>query len=123
MSERMENERVDLSALDLGMHPDRLDMLVGRIMEAAEPELQRRAATGDPFWMLQSWTRPVLAAAAAISMLALGLMGWQSSLSAADGFGGVAEALDIGGPAYEWLMDERAPTDADMIAFLEDSWP
>lgn len=122
MRRRTDDEPMDLSPLDLGEDPERLDGLVRRIMAAAEPELERRATSHDPFSMLQTWARPVLAAAAAVSMLALGLLQWQGSSVGSQGLMSIAEALDIVGPTYEWLTDERDPTDADMLALLED-WP
>lgn len=112
--------RLDLSPLGLASDPERMERLVGRIMAAAEPELRQRAAARDPFSMLQAWARPVLAAAAMISVLALGLLEWQRSSERLPQFVGVAEALEIAGPAYEWLIDEREPDDEDMMVFLED---
>ena len=122
MKNPMDDGAVDLSPLDLGADPARMEHLVSSIMHSATPELRRRArfaAAPDPFATLQSWSRPVLAAAAMVSALALGLLGWQQTTDGSLDFVTVAEALDIGGPTADWLAEGREPTTADFIALLE----
>jgi hypothetical protein len=116
MNQRSDEERVDLSALDLTSDPERMEWLVQRILAASESELRARSRTLPPLFLIGEWARPVLAVAAAITVIALGVLEWQRG---ANGFVTVAEALEIGGPTFEWLTEEREPTQADLLALLE----
>jgi hypothetical protein len=66
----MERERLDLTPLDPTRDPVFVERLVTRIMVAAQSELERRADVGDVFYFLGRWSRPALAAAALLAVLA-----------------------------------------------------
>ena len=67
-------EAPDLAALDPTADPDRFDVIVGRIMEAARPELARRRETADPLVSVSIWWRPAVRAAAAVVLVSAGLL-------------------------------------------------
>lgn len=69
-----EREAPELAALDPTADPDRFDVLVGRIMEAARPELARRRQAADPLVYASAWWRPALRAAAVIVFVSVGLL-------------------------------------------------
>ncbi|HUE77342.1 MAG TPA: hypothetical protein VMM83_05320 [Longimicrobiales bacterium] len=116
----MDQERIDLSALD--PTADRLgyERLVRRVMEAAAPELARRAAAGNPLALLAGWARPMLAAAAAIAVLAIGaLAATERSGAVVETTGTVADALGLPAQAAEWLDEGREPTEYDLVLAME----
>ena len=114
----MDTERVDLTPLDPA--GDRLgyERLVRRIMDAAEPELARRAREAGPLALLATWARPALTAAAVIAALALGVLtalernGTQPAESMVD-------ALGVPAPAADWLEEGREPTASDLVLAME----
>lgn len=117
----MEFERIDLSALDPTRDEARWEGLVRRIMDEAAPELTRRATRNDPFALLGSWARPMIAAAASIAVVSMVLLqrdsgpvelGSTASLN-------ILEALEVPRPAADWLAEDRAPTVADLVTALE----
>lgn len=69
-----ESEIPELAPLDPTADPDRFDVVVGRIMETAEPELARRRETADPLVSVSSWWRPVVRMAATIVLVSTGLL-------------------------------------------------
>ncbi len=117
----MDTERVDLSALDPAADPDRWERLIRAIMVRAAPELARRAAGYDPFELLGTWARPMIAAAATLAVVALaslmrprGPVELRASASL-----GVVEALRVPSPAADWLSEDRSPTVTDLVSALE----
>lgn len=114
----METERVDLSPLDPTMDRLRYERLVRRILDAADPELERRAAAAGPLALVVGWARPTLAAAAVIAAIALGVL-------VATDRGGVepmdfmADAFGVPAPAAEWIADGRGPTASDLVLAME----
>lgn len=66
----MERERLDLTPLDPTGDPAFTDRMVARVMAAARPELERRAGLGDVIYFLGRWSRPALAAAATLAVVA-----------------------------------------------------
>jgi hypothetical protein len=68
-----EPERLDLSALDPRRDPERWEQMVRQIMWRSSAELQRRqgSAVFGLFDGLVAWSRPALAAAAALAALSL----------------------------------------------------
>lgn len=116
----MEPERTDLSALD--PRADRLgyERWVRRIMEAAAPELARRAAATTPLALLAGWARPTLAAAAAIAVLAIAALAATERAGAAEDEAlTVADALGLPAEPAQWLDEGRAPTEYDLVLAVE----
>ena len=111
----MEPERVDLSPLDLTEDQLAYERLVRRVMDAAGPELARRARAATPLALLSGWARPMLTAAAIIAALALGaIMATERPAGTAE-TGSMADALGVPAPAAEWLAEGREPTEADLV--------
>lgn len=116
----MEQERVDLSPLD--PETDRLayEGLIRRVMDAAAPELARRAGPLGPLALVAGWARPTLAAAAIVAALAAGaLFTTDRPQPAALEAAGVVEALGVPAPAADWLEDGREPTTSDLVLAME----
>jgi hypothetical protein len=115
----MEPDRVDLSALGLSLDQLRYERLVRRTMEAAAPELARRAGRYAPVVLLGGWARPLLAAAALVAVLAGGV------LTAIERTGDplppviTADALGVPSPAADWLAEGREPTRSDLVLAME----
>ena len=109
--------QADLSPLDPAEDRLRYERLVRRILDAAGPELERRARQAGPLALLAAWARPAVATAALIATVALGV------LTAVERNGGEAvsmvDALGVPAPAADWLEDDREPTAADLVLVLE----
>jgi hypothetical protein len=114
----MDTERVDLSPLDPA--EDRLgyERLVRRILDAAGPELARRAGEAGPLALVAGWARPTLVAAAVIAALALGGL---SALqrSGPEPVDSMVDALGVPAPASDWLEDGREPSADDLVLAME----
>lgn len=114
----MKPERVDLSPLDVTVDQLRYERLVRRIMEAADPELARRAQQASPLALVAGWARPTLAAAAVITAIALGALA-AIERNGVEPASSIADALGVPTPAAEWLEDGREPTASDLVLALE----
>jgi hypothetical protein len=115
----MEPERVDLSALDLATDQLRYERLVRRVTDAAQRELERRRAAGTTLAVLGGWSRPLLAAAAVVAVLAGGVLMATERDRAADAPAIATEALGVPSPAADWLAEGREPTKADLVLAME----
>lgn len=123
---RPDDHPADLSAL--GLPPERRERMAAEIVRRAMPALARGVAPRGPLSLLAGWARPALAAAAAVAGLSLAALAGdrardperQPELVASVS---VAEGLDIPAPAEDWVVEERAPTDADLIRALEGDAP
>lgn len=115
----MDTEHRDLSALD--PTTDRLgyERLVRRIMEAAAPELARRAGGVHPLTLLAAWVRPGLAAAAVIALVALGALAVTERVGPEEEAGTVADALGLPAAAADWLTEGREPSEYDLVLAVE----
>lgn len=116
----MEPERIDLSPLDPGTDQLAYERLIRRIVDAAEPELARRARTSGPLALVAGWARPALAAASIVAALAAGaLLATERVGPAADAAGSVVNALGMPDPAADWLEAGREPDAADVALAME----
>ncbi|HSH45207.1 MAG TPA: hypothetical protein VK966_05100 [Longimicrobiales bacterium] len=115
---RMEPERMDLSALDPTRDQLRYERMVRRIVDAAEPELRRRAMATTPLGMVAGWARPTMAAAAIITILAGGAI-FATERSTPEPLVDATEALGLPAPASDWLIENREPTEEDLVLAME----
>lgn len=116
----MEPERIDLSPLDVADDQLAYERLVRRIMDAAAPELARRADESSPLAFVAGWARPTLAAASIIAALAAGaLLATERAGPAAMESAAVVDALGIPAPAAEWLEAGREPDADDLVLAME----
>lgn len=116
----MEPERIDLSPLDPAQDQLAYERLIRRIVDAARPELRRRAASDGPLGLVAGWARPTLAAASIIvALAAAALMATDRPDAAGTELSGVVDALGVPAPAAEWLEDGREPDAADLVLAME----
>lgn len=115
----MEEQRVDLWALDPASGELRYERLVRGVLAAAEPELARRARAQTPLTLLGMWARPMLAAAAVVAVLAGSVLFTLERGEAAEASDSLTEGLGIPEPAAEWLTENREPTRADLVLAME----
>lgn len=115
----MEPERVDLSPLDLSRDRLGFERMVRRVMDAAGPELARRARAATPLTLVAAWARPTLAAAAMIAMAAVGAILTTDRPAQPAGADRVVDALGLPTPAADWLAEGRDPTEADLVLAME----
>lgn len=116
----MEPDRVDLSPLDPENDQLAYERRIRRVMEAAAPELERRARAARPLALVAAWARPTIAAAAVIIAVAAGALfateRQPDSFAEADS---MVEALGVPAPAAEWLEAGREPTASDLVLAME----
>lgn len=116
----MDPERIDLSPLDPAADQLAYERFVRRIMDAAGPELARRAGEAGPLTLVAAWARPTLAAASIIAALAAGaILATDRPDSAATPEGTVVDALGVPQPAAGWLEDGREPDAGDLVLAME----
>lgn len=115
----MEPERIDLSPLDLAEDQLAYERLIRRVMDAAEPELSRRAGESGALALVASWARPTLAAAAVIAALAAGALFSTDRMQAEPADDSVVQALGLPNPAADWLEAGREPTESDLVLAME----
>jgi len=122
---------LDLSALGMAPGSSEEEMLVGRIMLAAGPELERRGAgirgirNGQgALGALAQWTRPILAAAALVGLLSTGVLQWAPTGTEVIGDRNAAapfpELLGLPTTVAEWLDEGRSPTTRDLVLAMEE---
>lgn len=120
----MEPERMDLGPLDVAEDQLAYERLIRRVMDAAAPELARRARATSPLALVAGWARPTLSAAAIIAVLSAGALlatdrGIDRTAAAPDGSESAVDALGIPDPAADWLQDEREPSASDLVLAME----
>lgn len=117
----MDPERLDLSELGLAADRWRMQRLIVRIRELARPELERRAARAGVLGMLGWWARPMLSAAAVLTVISgMALAATHRQLSnPVAGPAGVVEALNVAAPVASWINEERQPQRSDLVQALE----
>jgi anti-sigma-K factor RskA len=112
----MNEDRLDLSPLDMAADPAKLDALVTAIHVRAAPELARRAGRGSVFGVLGLWARPMLAAAAIIAAVSGGALALVHPHAA---WVPVVQALQVTEPVPEWFTEGRTADTQDLIVALE----
>jgi hypothetical protein len=119
----MDDERLDLSALDPSADGARFARLIAGTLERARPELRRRAAAG-PMGLLARWTRPMLAAAA-ITAIASGAVLTRAANGALDegAWAAGAEPATLSALLDDWVAETRTPTVTDLMIALEGDLP
>lgn len=107
----MEPEPIDLSPLALPAQGR--ERLVAAVLARARIGVVPRT----PLSELAGWARPTLAAAAVVAALSLGLLTRQDAAPAAERMPlTVADGLRIPGPAGDWVAEDRAPAEEDLLA-------
>ena len=114
----MDNDRIDFTTLDPTRDQDRFDRLVGSITDRAADELAERRATGSPLNQLVRWKRPMLAAAAVVAMVSVGVLLRVEVANAADYADettGIAEAIGVPGLLAQGIRNNDMPTTAELF--------
>lgn len=116
----MEPERIDLGPLDPTADQLAYERWVRRIMDAAAPDLARRAARTGTLRLVAGWARPTLAAASIVAALAAGaLLTTERTAPLMAETDTALEALGVPAPAAEWLEDGREPDSSDLVLAME----
>ena len=121
---RPDDHPADLRAL--GLSPQRRERMAAEIVRRAMPALARGVAPRGPLSLLAGWARPALAAAAAVAALSLAALTGDEARAPErqpEVVATLAEGLHIPDPAEDWVVEERAPTDADLLRALEGDAP
>jgi hypothetical protein len=112
----MNDERFDLSALDLDRDPERVERMIGGIMWRARMELARRAALRDAtaFEIVATWYRPARVAAAAIAAVSLTLLATFRPQPVVP-TGAYMSAADVPAAMSVWYEEDRVPTASELL--------
>ncbi len=118
-----DDSRVDLSALDPGADPSRIDRSARTIAARVAPSLRRRRERPLALWIqLADWRRPVLAAAALVvvaSIIVLASPPATSVSAASTGPATLAEAAGLPPVAASWLESGPPPSSEALLDVQE----
>ncbi len=116
----MDEDRIDFSALDPTRDQDHFESLVGSIVERAEDQLAQRRAASSSLMQLVQWRQPMLAAAAVIAMVSVGVLWRVESPEVEEDTTGVAEAIGVPSLLAQGIRNNDMPTTAELFeAFQE----
>lgn len=120
----MDHERLNLAALDPAADSERWERTIASIRERAQPELQRRRLVArSPLFLLASWARPMLSAAALLAAISFAVLRIDDAPPAQpvvlQPASLVTDALQVPPPLSTWLMEERSPTIDDLLLALD----
>lgn len=114
----MHQDPIDLSALRPA--PARREAMVANVTARALAALAEGAAVRSPLVLLVGWARPTLAAAALVAAVSLGIFAAGGDDAEAAALPRtVAEELELPVPVTDWIVEERAPSAADLIFAVE----
>jgi hypothetical protein len=128
-----DDERIDLSPLDLGSDPVAFERHVRAVRAAAGGELARRQRPPALWDLIVRMRRPILAAAGVLAVVALPILLTPRASStgsatvnaaattSATSRTAIAEALGIPDAYAEWAARGTRPTPSDLLAPAEDS--
>jgi len=114
----MEADRLDLSPLDPETEPDRWERLVAGIVDAASPELTRRAARASLLGSLAELRWPALSAAAVLALISGAALAFTRQQTEVEPPVFLVEALQVSEPVRGWIDEGRAPSTSDLILVL-----
>jgi hypothetical protein len=113
----IEPERQDLSSLDPRKDAERWDRMVANILQRSAFELRRRRVAAEEvsiFDGLLSWTRPALATAAALTLLAIAALSQAENAGLVDD-GAFIWSASTPAPMQEWLANDAPPAVFDLL--------
>lgn len=114
-----DDSRIDLSAVDPGADPSRLDRSARTIASRVAPSLRRRRERVPPLWIeLVEWRRPVLAAAALVAVASIIVLTRPPSTTAfmaSPGPGTLAEAAGVPPLAASWVESGLPPSNEALL--------
>ncbi len=116
----MNEERIDFSPLDPTQDQAGFDRVVESVMERAAEELAIRKVSSGPLAQLVRWKRPMLAAAAGIAMVSVGILWQVQDASLPEESTGIAEAIGVPSLLAQGIRNNEMPTTAELFdAFQE----
>jgi hypothetical protein len=117
------DQRLDLSPLGHDRDPAAYERAIEAILIRTQPELARRRAMTTPIGQVAQWWRPMLALAATLIVVAVGVLtqvapAATTTEGSTPGFG---QWLGIPTPVSGWLETNQSPSPAQVFAaFQED---
>ena len=116
----MSEDRIDFSQLDPTRDQAYFDRLVGSVMDRATDELAARRESNSPLMQLVKWKRPMLAAAAVIALVSVGILRQVQGPELMEESTGVAEAIGMPSLLAQGIRNNEMPTTAELFdAFQE----
>lgn len=114
-------DHIDFSPLDPTKNRARFDGIVGEIQRRAAPKLAARRANLSVLAELQSWRRPLLAAAAMLAIACVGVFARVRVPEPEGSAGGVAEAIGVPPQLADWIRSDELPSVAELLVALEET--
>lgn len=119
----MNDDRIDFSAVDPTKDEAHFEELVSSIVGDAEVELERRRGRLTVVAQVGQWWRPLLAAAAVIIVVSLGVLWQLGGNGGASGIvateTGIEETLGVPAQVASWIRSDQLPTTSDLLETIE----
>lgn len=122
MTDERGDPRVDLSPLAHDRDPAAHARAVATIMRRAASELARRRAAGSPIGQLAGWWRPLLAMAAVLTVVAVGVLArvTPSAVTIEADTPRMGQWLGMPSTVASWLEANQAPSPVQVFAALQE---
>ncbi len=115
----MNDNRIDLSALDRTADAARFDRIVAQITDEASAELAARRARSNVIGQITRWTKPTLAAAASLAVISVAtLTQIETTTARTADEPTLAEAIGVPAQVAEWLGNDESPTADQLLVAL-----
>lgn len=118
-------DRDPMEPLHPSADPARWEAAVRRMVAAAGPELERRAALQSPVLVLARWRRPVLSAAATVALLASAAILTRARNGATTEGAAITAEATVAGVLFpaemsDWLAGGEVESVTALVQALED---
>ncbi len=112
----IDEDRIDLSALDLDRDPTRLERSARAIAARVAPSLRRRLERPPGLWLgLAQWRRPVFAAAALVAVASIAVLALPRGGPAGASSLTLAEVEGVPAALAGWVEGGKAPSGARLL--------
>ena len=115
----MDEDRVDLSSLDLTQDRGKFEAAIASIQAAAAPGLMSRRERNSPLAQLVQLRRPMLAAASVAAIVSAAVLMRVQIPEITNATDGIAEALGVPSVLALGVQNERVPTFSELFTAFE----
>jgi len=115
----MNDDHIDFGSLDPLRDPERVERALRKIARRAAPLLAARRTPRTAFQQVARWRRPMLAAAAVITIASVSALLRFGGSSAESAPPTVAEVVGVPSTLAGWVRSDSLPTPGEIVVSLE----